>query len=124
MWDVLWLIAAFALGSVVGRWFLIAQVKMLLLKIALDQNKTVEQLLSQAVEQKTPAGTLRFRVERVNDEYYAWGPMGFAAQHKDPHELIKILGKEYPNDVITLNPAELNLTEDKLTELLNKHDSN
>jgi hypothetical protein len=125
MWDILWLIAAFMLGSAVGRWFLIAQVKQLLIKIALDQGKTVEQLLNQAIQQKTPADTLRFRVERVNDEYYAWGPDGFAAQHRDPQELIKLLSMQYPDEVIALNPHELNLTEDKLTELLtNKHDSN
>ena len=124
MWDILWLIAAFVVGVKIGRWFLIAQVKQLLAKIALDQGKSVEQLLNQAIQQKTAADSLRFRVEQVNDEYYAWGPKGFAAQHKDPRELIKLLSMQYPNEVITLNPAELNLTEDKLTELLNKHDTN
>ena len=125
MWDILWPALAFIVGVKIGRWFLIAQVKQLLAKIALDQGKTVEQLLAQAVQQPKTVQNPNFRIEQVNDEYYAWGPDGFAAQHRDPQALIRILCTQYPNETITLNPADLNLTEDKLTELLNnKHDTN
>jgi uncharacterized protein YneF (UPF0154 family) len=125
MWDILWLTLAFVVGVKIGRWFLIAQVKQLLAKIALDHNTTVDAMLTKATQlpQQTPT-ELQFRIEQVQNQYYAWGPKGFAAQHSDPHELIKLLALQYPNQTINLNSQELNLTGDKLTELLNKHDTN
>lgn len=126
MWDTLCIILAFLVGVKIGRWFLIQQVKQLLAKIAIDQNITVDAMLAEAIQQPKQQQTtqLKIRIEQVQDQYYAWGPEGFAAQHSDAQELIKLLCQQYPNQTINLNPAELNLTEDKLVELLNKHDTN
>lgn len=122
MWDIIMVLASIWIGARLGRWWVLEQVKQLLSKIAAQHNTTVENMLSSAVNAQSlqsRAAELKFRIEQVNEQYYAWGPEGFAGQSSDPEELIKLLSQQYPNQIISLNPAELNLTKDKLT----KHDT-